>query len=295
MQWGQLLHEAAMPVAHTANVLQAWAQDRRARRSPLLRARRCHAGSRRARRPTSTAAREAATLLLGLPWELLHDGDGYPVPGREADARPPPPAEHAVARRAGRRHADPHPARHRAAGGRGLRLHRPPRQRAAAGRGDGGARRPRPLHVLEPADLAGAAQGTRPRPRARQPYHVVHFDGHGVYDRRVGLGGLCFEDPQDTDKLEKRRHVTVYTNDSARCCATTASRWSSSKPARPRRPEKASESVASELLKVGVASVVAMSHSVLVETARRFVEAFYAALAARRARGRRHARRASAR
>jgi CHAT domain-containing protein len=43
--------------------------------------------------------------------------------------------------------------------------------------------------------------------------------------------------------------------------------------------EKASESVTSELLKVGVASVVAMSHSVLVETARRFVEAFYDALA----------------
>jgi hypothetical protein len=43
--------------------------------------------------------------------------------------------------------------------------------------------------------------------------------------------------------------------------------------------EKASESVASELLKVGVASVVAMSHSVLVETARRFVAAFYRALA----------------
>ena len=43
--------------------------------------------------------------------------------------------------------------------------------------------------------------------------------------------------------------------------------------------EQASESVASELLKVGVASVVAMSHSVLVETARRFVAAFYEALA----------------
>jgi tetratricopeptide (TPR) repeat protein len=43
--------------------------------------------------------------------------------------------------------------------------------------------------------------------------------------------------------------------------------------------EKVSESVASELLKVGVASVVAMSHSVLVETARRFVEVFYQALA----------------
>ncbi len=45
--------------------------------------------------------------------------------------------------------------------------------------------------------------------------------------------------------------------------------------------ESAAESVASELLKVGVASVVAMSHSVLVESARRFVQAFYQALAAR--------------
>jgi hypothetical protein len=38
--------------------------------------------------------------------------------------------------------------------------------------------------------------------------------------------------------------------------------------------------VATELLKVGVASVVAMTHSVLVETARRFVQPFYNALAA---------------
>jgi len=38
-------------------------------------------------------------------------------------------------------------------------------------------------------------------------------------------------------------------------------------------------SVAAELLKSGVASVVAMSHSVLVVTARRFVEAYHAALA----------------
>src|SRR2546427_3152441 len=38
-------------------------------------------------------------------------------------------------------------------------------------------------------------------------------------------------------------------------------------------------SVAARLLEEGVTSVVAMSHSVLVETARRFVQAFYAALA----------------
>jgi len=39
--------------------------------------------------------------------------------------------------------------------------------------------------------------------------------------------------------------------------------------------ERATESVASALLKVGVASVIAMSHSVLIATARRFVEPFY--------------------
>jgi CHAT domain-containing protein len=43
--------------------------------------------------------------------------------------------------------------------------------------------------------------------RAREendPYEIVHFDGHGVYDRRVGLGALCFEDPRDRDKLGQR-------------------------------------------------------------------------------------------
>ncbi|MBI1878364.1 MAG: CHAT domain-containing protein, partial [Chloroflexi bacterium] len=38
-------------------------------------------------------------------------------------------------------------------------------------------------------------------------------------------------------------------------------------------------SVAARLLEEGVTSVVAMSHSVLVETARRFVQAFYQELA----------------
>jgi hypothetical protein len=44
------------------------------------------------------------------------------------------------------------------------------------------------------------------------------------------------------------------------------------------KAEAGAESVASELLQKGVVSVVAMSHSVLVETARRFVAAFYAEL-----------------
>ena len=159
-------------------------------------------------------------------------------------------------------------------------------QRAAAGRGDGSAARPGQAPRPQPAHAAGVARGTRPRPGAREPYHVVHFDGHGVYDPTVGLGGLCFELPEDIGKLEKRRHVIVYTKDSTEHGTGLESLLRDHRiplvfldACQTAQAEQASESVASELLKVGVASVVAMSHSVLVETARRFVAAFYGALA----------------
>ena len=117
---------------------------------------------------------------------------------------------------------------------------------------------------------------------ARKPYHVVHFDGHGVYDRQVGLGGLCFELPEDGAKPDRRRHATVYTSELGPLLRDHRIPLVFLEACQTAQAEKASESVASELLKVGVASVVAMSHSVLVETARRFVGAFYRALAAGR-------------
>ena len=97
---------------------------------------------------------------------------------------------------------------------------------------------------------------------------------------QVGLGGLCFERPEDIGKLEKRRHVTVFTSELGPLLRDHRIPLVFLEACQTAQAEKASESVASELLKVGVASVVAMSHSVLVETARRFVEAFYEALAA---------------
>ena len=47
------------------------------------------------------------------------------------------------------------------------------------------------IHVLSPPTLP-ALRAELDRARgAKQPYHVVHFDGHGVYDRTVGLGGCA--------------------------------------------------------------------------------------------------------
>ncbi|MFH0980157.1 MAG: TIR domain-containing protein [Planctomycetota bacterium] len=278
VKWGRLLHEAALPGAHTANVMNAWARidDHAGRRLSVHVDAALEAGAPAADVAT---AREAATLLLGLPWELLHDGDSFLFQGAEptrvrrrlpntkvldvpvvatpirillVTARPEDDACGYIDHRAS---ALPLVEAMEALGGL---VH---------------------IRVLSPPTLAALREELDRARRAREPYHVVHFDGHGVYDRHVGLGGLCFEDPQDTSKLDQRRHVTVFTDELGPLLRDHRIPLVFLEACQTAQAEKASESVASELLKVGVASVVAMSHGVLVETARRFVEAFYAALA----------------
>ena len=279
VKWGQLLYDAAMPVAHRENVLQAWAKvhGSAGRRFSVHVDTALEAGVPEA---DVKAAQEAATLLLGLPWELLHDGDSYLFQG-----------------------AKPTRVRRRLPNTRVLDVPvvaTPIRILLVTARPEDDtcgyldhcvsalplveAMEALPglvkIHVLSPPTLpALRAELDRAR-EAKQPYHVVHFDGHGIYDRTVGLGGLCFEHPDDIGKLEKRRHVTVFTNDLGPLLRDHRIPLVFLEACQTAQAEKASESVASELLKVGVASVVAMSHSVLVETAKRFVEAFYKALAA---------------
>ncbi|HRF05167.1 MAG TPA: tetratricopeptide repeat protein [Accumulibacter sp.] len=280
-EWGQRLHQAAIPVAHSAQVMQAWARigDRSGRRFSVLVDNTPEAGAPDAE---VASAREAATLLLGLPWELLHDGDGYLFQG-----------------------ARPTRVRRRLPNTRALDVSvvaTPIRILLVTARPEDEAcgyidHRASALPLVEAMEaLPGLVQlqllspPTLPALRAElerahgeeKPYHVVHFDGHGVYDRSVGLGGLCFERPEDSGKLDERRHSTVFTNELGSLLREHRIPLVFLEACQTAQAEQASESVASELLKVGVASVVAMSHSVLVETARRFVAAFYQALAAGR-------------
>jgi tetratricopeptide (TPR) repeat protein len=277
-KWGQLLYDAAMPVAHTANVVNAWARidDHAGRRFSI------HVDASLEDGASATeeeSARESATLLLGLPWELLHDGHGFLFQGAKptrvrrrlpntnvldvpivatpirillVTARPEDDACDYIDHRAS-----------------ALPL-------VEAMEALGGLVR---IHVLDQPTLPALRKELMRARSAREPYHVVHFDGHGGYDRDEGLGGLCFEDPRDTDKLEHRRHLTVYTNELGPLLREHRIPLVFLEACQTAKAEHASESVASELLKAGVASVVAMSHSVLVETSRRFVEAFYQELA----------------
>ena len=277
-KWGRELHEAAMPVAHTANVMNAWARigDHTGRRFSVHVDVELEAGAPEADLET---AKESATLLLGLPWELLHDGDGYLFQG-----------------------AKPTRVRRRLPNTKVLDVTvvaTPIRILLVTARPEDDscgyidhrasalplveAMESLPglvkIHVLSPPTLPALREELDRAGGAETPYHVVHFDGHGVYDRTVGLGGLCFELPEDIGKLDQRRHVTVFTSELGPLLRDHRIPLVFLEACQTAQAEKASESVASELLKVGVASVVAMSHSVLVETARRFVEVFYRALA----------------
>ena len=278
VKWGQLLHEKAMPVIHTTNVMNAWANigDHAGRRFSVHVDTALEAGASEA---DVTTTKEAATLLLGLPWELLHDGDGFLFQGAKPTR---------VRRRLPNTRVLDVPVV--ATPIRILLVTARPEDDACGYIDHRASALPLvdameslpglvKIHVLKPPTLSALSDELDRARRVRQPYHVVHFDGHGVYDRHVGLGGLCFEHTEDIGLLDRRRHVTVYTSELGPLLRDHRIPLVFLEACQTAQSEKASESVASELLKVGVASVVAMSHSVLVETARRFVAAFYAALA----------------
>ncbi len=278
VKWGRLLHEAAMPAAHRENVMNAWARigDHVGRRFSVHVDTALETGAPDADVKT---AQEAATLLLGLPWELLHDGDGYLFQGAKPTR---------VRRRLPNTQARDVPVV--ATPIRILLVTARPEDDACDYIDHRASALPLveameslpglvKITVLNPPTLPALRQELDRARRERAPYHVMHFDGHGVYDRTVGLGALCFEHPEDSNKLENRRHITVFTNELGPLLRDHRIPLVFLEACQTAQAEKASESVASELLKVGVASVVAMSHSVLVETARRFVEQFYHALA----------------
>ncbi|MGD1928511.1 MAG: CHAT domain-containing protein [Leptolyngbyaceae cyanobacterium] len=137
------------------------------------------------------------------------------------------------------------------------------------------------VDLLRPPTFPAMKAALQQARAENDPYEIVHFDDHGMYDRQVGLGALCFEDPRDSDKLGPRLLKLIHAPDLAaelqhygvpliflEACQTAQA------------TDDPIASVAARLLEGGVGSVVVVSHTVLVETARRFVEPFYRTLAA---------------
>jgi len=281
--WGQALHRAALPAEHTTNVLQAWAgiAPRSERRFSVYLDPDTEAGMPEEAKAEAreAEAREAAVALLALPWELLHDGSGFLFQGARATR---------VRRRLPNKGVFDVPVL--APPIRILLVTARPEDEACgyidhrisaqalvgAVEALGGLVE---LTQLRPPTLSALGEALQRALDTGTPYQVVHFDGHGIYDRQVGLGGLCFEDPRDQDLPRNRRHLTIHTDRLGPLLRQHRIPLVFLKACQSAQAEEANESVASELLKAGVASVVAMSHSVLDATAERFVGAFYLALA----------------
>lgn len=229
---------------------------------------------------THAAEAHAAGQLLSIPWELLHDDKGYLFQG----AKP-------VRVRRGLATNEAITVRHPSSPLRILLVSPRPEE-------------PNGEHWLDPrasalplvdaieglgqlVSLTVLPNGNFPdfvaelnrASDAGEPYDVVHFDGHGVYDPKMGLGALCFEAPTDRHKLQHRGMELKYASELGaeiqkhniplvflEACETS------------KTEANPGASVAASLLQVGVASVVSMSHSVYVVTATKFVQAFYKAL-----------------
>jgi tetratricopeptide (TPR) repeat protein len=119
---------------------------------------------------------------------------------------------------------------------------------------------PRLSRLLDDAKTAG------------KPFHVVHFDGHGVYLPQTGVGALCFEQADATvDLVEGKQLGELLAAHEVPLVFLEACQTSDV-------GATVFGAVAPALLRRGVGSVVAFSHAVTVTGARMLVERFYAAL-----------------
>ena len=289
-KWGYDLYQAATTIRSAQELLADWKQTAEGieRRFSVFVDSRLPEGSSD---EEEIASYEAASALLSLPWELLHDGRTYlfhrknPVRVRRCLAKERPEPANPTSLPIRILLVSPRPEDNRAAY-IDHRISARPLVEAIEGLGELVE-----LSILTPPTFPALHGALRKASEAKKPFHVVHFDGHGIYDRNRGLGALCFEDPKDSQKLEERASKLIYASrpkdklggeikylaDLVRdfriplvfleACQTATTE------------EIPTASVAATLLEQGVTSVVAMSHSILVETARRFVEAFYKELA----------------
>jgi hypothetical protein len=278
--WGKSLYQAVTEARGITEALGAWNNTPKSadRRFSIFVDPRLLEGTPKEKQDE---ADEAATLLLGLPWELLHDDRGYLFRG----GRPVLVRRRLPNRRSFERVVAEPPIRVLLVSPRpedeGVdyidhRVIALPMTEAIAELGD-----LTQLSILSPPTFPALRIALEEAERRDKPFHVVHFDGHGVFDKRKGLGGLVFEDPQDLGKVSERRHEIIDAAEMATLMRERRVPLVSLNACQSAQAEEdPTASVAAALLDEGVASVVAMSHSVLVETARRFVTQFYQSLAA---------------
>ena len=132
------------------------------------------------------AAREAASELLSLPWELLHDGRGFLFHGKH-------PVR--VRRRLPNRHShlhrptglpirillvSPRPEEENRVAYIDHRISAKPLIEAAESLGELAK-----VTMLVPPTFPALEEALQKAAEAGEPFDVIHFDGHGIYDKET--------------------------------------------------------------------------------------------------------------
>jgi len=131
------------------------------------------------------------------------------------------------------------------------------------------------IDFCRPPTLARMEEMLRDGQASREPYHLVHFDGHGTFLQEAQIGALCFEKPDDgsgvsrTDFVRADRLGTLLAQHRIPLVVLEACRSATVGKTAVFR------SVAPRLIQAGVASVLSMSHAVHVEAARVLLDRFY--------------------
>jgi tetratricopeptide (TPR) repeat protein len=280
--WGKSLYEAALQAESAREPLTAWQGQSGSRRFSVQVDFEPPEGSSE---EEAARFREAAVELLALPWEIMHDKTGFlGQGGNPVQVRRRLPNRNNIPVRQASLPIrvlllSPRPEIDKEGNPVGYFDHRSsalPLIEAVEDLGEGLVQ----VDILRPPTFPELKAKLKKAKDSNTPYAIVHFDGHGVYDRKVGLGALCFEAARDSGKCGQRLLELVHAQDLAaelRAYGVPLMVLDACQTARAEIDP--ASSVAARLLEEGVGSVIAMSHTVLVETARRFVTAFYQALA----------------
>jgi len=278
VRWGKDLHDAALPADSVAQVTSAWSRlDVADRRFSVFVD--SYGAPESGTDSAALAPPEIAARFLALPWELLYDGEKHIIDGSRAVC---------VRRRVPS--TQPHEAAIVSPPIRVLIVSPRPEDDACPYFDHRASSLPLvdaleqlgelvQLRVLKPPTFSALREELDRARSTGEPYHVVHFDAFATVDEAAGLAGLCFEDPQDLTRLSKRRHARVATTELGTLLRDRRipvvfldARWAAP-------GHFVLESIAAQLLQVGVGSIVTTREPALPDAARRFVTGFYRTLA----------------
>jgi hypothetical protein len=211
-EWGKALRDAALGGESAREPLEEWRRQTGSRRFSVQVDFEPPEGTPK---EETEAIREAASDLLALPWEIMHDGVGYlsqggngvrvrrRLPNRQLTVTPMTKLPIRVLLVSPRPEID---ADGKPVGYIDHRIIAMPLVQAMENLGEDLVR----LDILDPPTFPALKAALKKADEEKDAYEIVHFDGHGVYDPKVGLGALCFEAARDAQKLGQRLIDLVY-------------------------------------------------------------------------------------